>query len=271
MRVIIVCFLCLMSVSANADVFLGFDAPIPGTIQDKNGIGTGFTHRLPRTGGSLLVNDANLDLVSVLGSLLITSTQADLNNGGFGLGNLESPTVLLSNLGTRDLTVSALVKGITLGFASDHLSLVVGNSSNETLRASIHHGNASNGADNTYVFTENWSGSSFGDDNTFNSGFFSLGDDILWSINRTSGQWSMSWENLTQPALSSSSPLRSLPWLDSSESLYFGLYHVNPNSPTQHTNQIDFFSVSVVPEPTALLLSVIGLGLLVVRRPTFSL
>lgn len=159
-----------------------------------------------------------------------------------------------------------MVKGINLGFASDHLSIVVGNSGNDSLRASIHHGAAPSGADNTYVFTENWSGSGYGDDNTFNSGFYNLHDSIIWSVNRVNGKWSMSWENLDHPELSGASPLRSLPWLDSSPDLYVGLYHVNPRTATQRTNEIEYFRATVVPEPIAIVPAVIALGFPVIAH-----
>ncbi len=49
---------------------LDFDVPVPGTINDANGLGTGFTHRLPGTGAALPANDPNMELLTAPGRLL---------------------------------------------------------------------------------------------------------------------------------------------------------------------------------------------------------
>src|SRR5436190_23698079 len=102
---------CPSSVVATVtETLLPFSSPQPGTILDTNGNGTGFTTRLPGTGGSLPTNDPYLQLAS--GSLLITSTLTDLNYGGVDLGIAEAPGLLLPGVGQNDLTISTLVRGI---------------------------------------------------------------------------------------------------------------------------------------------------------------
>src|SRR5438105_3310073 len=55
-----------------------------------------------------------------------------------------------------------------------------------------------------YLFVENWSGTGFLDDIAFNSGtgLWATGDDIVLTLSRTGGLWSLSWNDLTQPSLS---------------------------------------------------------------------
>jgi len=43
---------------------LNFDAEVPGTIKDTNGLGSGFTHQLPKSGDSIPENDPNLNLTT---------------------------------------------------------------------------------------------------------------------------------------------------------------------------------------------------------------
>lgn len=66
-------------------VSLTFDASVPGTIQDHTCSGTGFTYRLPGTGGSRPACDPLLDLSANAGRLTVTSTHFDINSGGVSL------------------------------------------------------------------------------------------------------------------------------------------------------------------------------------------
>ena len=236
---------------ALALVVLTFDTPVPGTIQDVNGLGIGFTDRLPRTGASLPTNDPNLLLSG--GKLFTTSTRSDIN-GSVNLPIAEAPTLFFSGIGSADVVIKMLVDGIQLPTWSDQLGIIVGTPTNDTLRVNLH-------ADGRYIFTENWSGSGYSDEWPFYSGpMFNNGDDILLSLARNSGLWSMSWDNLTQVS-SGSTPWYSVPWLNSSNDLYFGFYHASPRTDNSVTNAIDYFSVDVgpntggqVPEPASWLI-----------------
>src|SRR5262249_27215413 len=56
-----------------------FSAPVPGTILDVNGRGTGLTWRLPKTGSALPRFDPNLRLRPDLRALELTTTRSDIN------------------------------------------------------------------------------------------------------------------------------------------------------------------------------------------------
>ena len=150
-RVILCAAVVLLGVGqANGAINLTFDTPVPGTIADINGLGTGFTHRLPGTGGSIATNDPNMDLLANPGSLLLTSTRADINQYNTrNLHVLEAPGVFLSNVGTQDISISALFLNVVVPNASDQLELYVGVSSEKVLRAGVHDGEV-------FIFTENF-------------------------------------------------------------------------------------------------------------------
>src|SRR5258708_23247194 len=70
--------LCAVSAQA-ASLTLNFNSP-SGTITDTNGVGTGFTARMPGTGDNITNNDPNLILDTGAGVLhMHTSPGADFN------------------------------------------------------------------------------------------------------------------------------------------------------------------------------------------------
>jgi hypothetical protein len=79
-----------------------FEAAAPKTITDNQWQGTGFTHRLPGTGSSLLKNDANLSKEQN-GLLAVKSTYSDINVGGVNLNNMETLAVPLNDIGRMTL------------------------------------------------------------------------------------------------------------------------------------------------------------------------
>jgi len=243
----------LLSRTCQAGVVLNFGSPVPGTVADRHGDGTGFTSRLPRTGGALSANDTNLDLSSVPGSLLITSTMTDINHHGVNLGIAEAPTLLVTGLGSNDISVSMLVRGMSVQQGSDQLGIIVGTSAtDETVRANLHEGGA-------YVLSENWAGSGFDDSNTFVANAFNAGDDILLTLSRINGFWGVSWDNLTDsdPGHDGSIAAKPLPWLDASPDLYVGIYAANAGNFVPKTYRVDEFRVDVgngaVPEASSLI------------------
>ena len=68
------------SFDRDIDTSLGFGHSIVGTIQDENGIGTGFTHRWPGTGSALAEQDSNIDIDLMTGQMLLTSTRSDIQH-----------------------------------------------------------------------------------------------------------------------------------------------------------------------------------------------
>lgn len=219
-----------------------FDSSAPETIADRNGLGTGFTDRLPGTGFDIPANDPNLDLSSNPGLLLLTSTYADINQNYFpgptanNLGQLDAPGFYVPNVSTQDLYVSALFRDVQVPNGSDQLCLYVGMSASNVVRAGFHNGNV-------YLITEN-QGS--GDQSPFVSDFdaFAPGDAVRLTFARNGGEWTLSWEDLTNPSASGSSPGVSIPWLDAEPNLYVGVLAADAGTTIPFTAHIDTFSVS---------------------------
>src|SRR5262249_11910821 len=77
---------------------LDFRRPLAGTLADRAGRGTGFTHRLPGTGAKLAASDANLHLDAGRGLLELTTTNSDINRQ-VGMPTGEYFGVRLADLG----------------------------------------------------------------------------------------------------------------------------------------------------------------------------
>src|SRR5262249_8571004 len=71
---------------------------VAGSLDDRNGRGTGLTHRLPGTGGRLPALDANLHVNTGKRQLELTTTNSDLNTQ-YRLFRGEYLGVRLSDLG----------------------------------------------------------------------------------------------------------------------------------------------------------------------------
>ena len=111
----------------SSSLTLEFNAP-GGTILDSTGVGTGFTTRLPGTGGGLPANDPNLTLDTGAGVLNMKSQQADYN-GAAGLGINSAPGVNLSSLGfsgDQDFRVAATFGPLTGREFIDQAGVYVG-------------------------------------------------------------------------------------------------------------------------------------------------
>src|SRR5689334_9088832 len=88
---------------------LDFNAPAAGTLPDASGFGTGFTARLPGTGGAIPWHDPNMDLSTSPGKLLLTSSHAAFPNPfTVNLPILDAPSVFIPNLGPGDITIKAV-------------------------------------------------------------------------------------------------------------------------------------------------------------------
>jgi hypothetical protein len=247
-RTALVVLACLTAFASHAEsgVVLSFDSPVPGTLADANGLGTGFTNRLPGTGASIPLNDPKMDLIAQPGYLQLTAS--DGNIGGFGggtnLGIADAPGIIRSDVLGDDLVVTASF--IDVDVAAHQLAIYIGTESDRSIRAGFH------GPYQIYLAANEGGAPDFG----WNSGLnaFSPGDDIIITLQRTSGLWSVDWTNLTDPGRSGSSTtsgngtgLTPFPELNAEATLYTGLIHAGSSN---QIAKIDYFAVSEVPEPS---------------------
>ncbi|MGE3139686.1 MAG: PQQ-dependent sugar dehydrogenase [Thermoleophilia bacterium] len=100
------------ALAAPPDVALTFDAPVAGTVTDKDGQGTGFTGVQANTAGNQHV-PANLDLAG--GLLTVTTTAGD------GTQNTQQNALQVTVDGTADYTVETTFDG-PLGFSETNQS-----------------------------------------------------------------------------------------------------------------------------------------------------
>lgn len=129
-------------VSAQCGLFssgktLDFTAPTPGTLLDRNGVGTGFTTRLDGTGLSFGATDPQMELDAASGTLRLTSTRSDLN-GQQTLAQGVYPGMRLSSFGftgAQDFCVSARFTDVSYERFFDQFGLYVGGSSTSAIRA----------------------------------------------------------------------------------------------------------------------------------------
>jgi hypothetical protein len=239
---------------------------VPGTIKDNYGHGTGFTDRLPGSGGSLPANDPNLDLSANPGRLTIHSTPDYWPNPVHNPALAEAIGVLLPNPGTNDITIGVGLRNVHLNDWSDQLGLYVAPSGGgDVLRAALHmelqYQYGPSGL-RQYLFTD--------DSNQYfvtpapyppigTPGIWDNGDDIDLTLSRTGSLWKMLWNDLTN-ASQGESPSWTVSGLDNQD-LYVGIYYVNPRNPFSSTSEIEYFSA--VPEPSTLVLLGVGaIGLL---------
>ena len=137
------CFLLLLMASTARvvvamSVQLSFDAPVAGTIADKFGSGTGFTHRLPGTGSSVPANDPMLNLQARPGFLQITSSTGNIGGigGGIDLQIADTPGLFLDDVAGSDATITARFDDVNV--PSHQFAIYVGTRSDRSIRAGFH-------------------------------------------------------------------------------------------------------------------------------------
>src|SRR5262249_42757931 len=111
-----------------------------GTVRDRNGVGTGLTHRLPGTGRRLPAQDPNLRLDPARGLLELTTTDSDLNTQ-YKLFQGEYLGVRLSDLGftgKEDFAVTVTVLNIPDLEGISQFGLYAGARSDKNIRGGLH-------------------------------------------------------------------------------------------------------------------------------------
>ena len=267
--VVAVAGLCAGSSQAGV-IVLDFSAPVPGTIADVTGLGSGFTHRISGSGGAIPTNDPNMTLNTANGHLLLGSVRSDFNSNGFGrnLAAMDSPGLLLLGLGSQDFLIEAIFRNLQVNQLGDQMGLYAGSSVDLVVRGGVHEHNNGSIYQSFVGYSQNAIDGppSFGGLNVLNAG-----DDSRFQLGRINGQWFFRWENLTQSGVSLTSPYFSLPLLDAQTSLYVGAFNNDSQNFQSQTAIIDSFIVrtgadvtATVPEPATLtlwsLVSLAGFG-----------
>ncbi len=245
---------------------LNFSAPVPGTIKDVFGNGTGFTARLPGTGSSLAPNDSNLTLNT--GDLSINSGPSDTDGNGDANPDVrEAIGVNLSTLGftgTQDFSVSATYTVITpAGFSNyDQFGAYIGNSAGAFSRAgSI---STDNGISPLFSTLNDENPPDDGDGGTvfasFPAGTTSTSA-MTVIISRTGGVYS---ETVNGADVTGSQASLTALFTTGQTDLNVGAFVLNVGN--AYTADLTNFTVSVTPEPGSLALIGFGVAGMLARR-----
>lgn len=251
-----------------ASVFLDFNAGVPGTIQDVNGLGTGFTSRLPGTGVNIAIPDPLLFLNTGTGRLVVTGTNSDLNGQG-NLVNAEFVGFRLTTLGYNtgdDFSFSSQIFVASAGGYSqpfDQFGIFVGSSSTQVFRA----GGLFTNTRTAYSAHTNGTVDTA---QTFNTTLApQLDETFILTLARTAGVYSVSYNNLTNAARSGTLAINQPTFLNGNPDLYVGVYIMNSGNNSPKALRLDNFGVEVasVPEPATFGVSALALaGLVLLRR-----
>jgi ferric-dicitrate binding protein FerR (iron transport regulator) len=222
---------------------LDFHQSVPGTLLDKNGLGTGLTHRLPGTGKLLREkeNDANLQLDVEEGRLLVTTTNSDLNTS-YKLGRGEYLGVRLSDLGftgKEDFAITVVVPKIPALPRVGQFGLYAGLHSKMSVRG----GMISTSEPKQYkqMLVENRDGK---DDRPHYMGVGFPGDDLRLTLRREGKNFTLTVENQTTGS-STTIKMRQPDFLDEQKELYVGFFGANTQSDDQQTLELREFQVTV--------------------------
>lgn len=223
---------------------LNFRKSAEGTLTDKSGLGTGFTHRLPGTGSSLAERDPNLQLLPVAGQFRLTTTQSDLN-GQEKLGQGEYIGIRLTDLGftgSEDFAVTAEFTNAPALEEVDQFGLYAGSRSDCHIRGGLIRPGGKRGiGDSTEFFVQNDGGT---DTNLSMIGLVRPGNKIAMTLRRVGGKYSFSVEDLATAVVTEVS-MRHPDFLDRETDLHVGLFGATPWRMYPRTILVEKFSATV--------------------------
>jgi hypothetical protein len=226
---------------APRSVQLDFARPVPGTIQDRQGLGIGLTQRLPGTGSALPRHDPNLRLRTEERALELTTTRSDLNTGEL-LATGEYFGFRLADLGftgKEDFEISATFPNIPGLQVVGQFGLYIGAGHDTNIRGGLIR---RPDPDSYRLFLVN---NSLGvDHDIYEVGLMTTGDDLRLTLRRVGGRYSLRVHNLK---LHSSSTLEIVQpaYLDDEKNLYAGLFGANTQSDHRKTLTIRDVKVTV--------------------------
>lgn len=236
--------LTALSAKSVQRVTLEFDGSETGGVLDQNGDFTGFTTRLPGTGGDVPAADPNLLLNPSEGVLELQSTPSDLN-GGAGLNIASMPGINLADLGfdgTGDFAVTAEFGPIPATQFVDQFGLFVGSDTFTSTRAGTITWDFTFGPP-SFNAQERYSTNVIGgwdiDAHFFGFGFDGS-DGMTVTIQRIGGLWGhfvdgVQWDPGFTPFL-----------LDGQANLTAGVFAINPVMPITKTVEVERFTVALV-------------------------
>ena len=226
--------------SSQSGPALTFTSAVPGTILDTTGNGTGFTSRLPGTGTSYATNDPNLTLNTGAGTLTWRTTPVDLN----GQNNVATADFLgfpLSAAGVtlnQDFSFSVTFQNLQFGHTYDQIGLFVGTRSSNAFRG----GELFTGISTAYTVQNVSGGDAYLETSTALAP--SAGDNVIFTLSRTSGVWAFNIQNLTTPSKSGNIPIVQPTFLNGVSGLFGGVYASNADNSTARTETLSSFSFS---------------------------
>jgi hypothetical protein len=222
-------------------VKLDFRKPVPESLLDVIGVGTGLTHRLPGTGAKFAARSPNLRLVPDEGRLELTTTNSDINRQ-VNLDQGEYLGVRLADLGftgSEDFEVGVRIPDIPALKRVGQFGVYAGTRGDCNIRGglisrkdhgeyTIFHVNNSEGRDRDSHFL----------------GLFTTGDEIRIRLKRTAGKYALTVENCTTGA-GSTLVIAHPTFLDGTADLYVGLFGANTQSELRRTLRIEEFYATV--------------------------
>ena len=220
---------------------LDFQSPRSYTLADATGLGTGFTHRLPGTGGELPANDPNWKLSAAAGRFELTATASDLNTR-FRLDEAEFPGIRLNDLGftgSEDFEVAVVLQDIPKMDFVGQFGVYAGTSNNWAIRGGL----VSQREPASYrQFAVNTREGR--DKDAYFIGLGSPGDEIRIQLKRIGGKYSMSVENHTSGA-TSTLEIRHPEFLDGRSDLMVGIFAADPRGTDHKAVHFGAFSATV--------------------------
>jgi hypothetical protein len=234
-------------------VRLTFDEPGAGGMLDKEGRGTGLTHRLPGTGSRIPERDPNLRLDKAGGLLELTTTNTDINKT-YRLWVGEYLGVRLADLGftgAEDFEVRVTVPNVPALENYGQFGLYAGTDCKHNIRGGLINLKWKESGRNTQFLVNNRGGD---DGDLYRVGLLSPGDDLRLTLKRAAGKYSLTVENLTDGSTSSLT-IRHPEFLDQQQDLYVGLFGANAQSENRKTIVFRDFQATVwtvsAPPPAA--------------------
>jgi hypothetical protein len=220
---------------------IDFRHPIADSLPDKDGQGTGLTHRLPGTGSKLDRRDTNLSLDPEKGQLALTTTNSDINHQ-VGMATGEYLGVRLSDLGftgREDFAVTVAIPNIPELKHIGQFGLYAGTRSNRNIRGGVI-SKKEPGQYSQFLVNNNggW------DSDVHFVGLSSVGDDLRLTLRRSAGKYALTVANETTGG-STTLTIRHPDFLDAERDLYVGLFGANTQSEVRKTLVIKEIRVTV--------------------------